>query len=143
MLINSEFLRNALIFITIIFMVFGTYFLITVGNSKVDEKYKIVFNFHKIKKTTILILILLGIAALFSKYPIIYHTINTLLIGIVLSYIINPLVKYIENKGVKRSIAILIIYVIVILLIILLGMIVVPQTIQQIKNMIISLPGFM
>ena len=143
MLINSEFLRNALIFITIIFMVFGTYFLITVGNSKVDEKYKIVFNFHKIKKTTILILILLGIAALFSKYPIIYHTINTLLIGIVFSYIINPLVKYIEKKGVKRSIAILIIYVIVILLIILLGMIVVPQTIQQIKKMIISLPGFM
>lgn len=47
MLINSEFLRNALIFITIIFMVFGTYFLITVGNSKVDEKYKIVLIFIK------------------------------------------------------------------------------------------------
>lgn len=68
MIINSEFLHNALVFITIIFMVFGTYFLITVGNSKVDEKYKIVFNFHKIKKTTILILILLGLLALFSKY---------------------------------------------------------------------------
>ena len=117
--------------------------MITVGNSQVDEKYKIVFNFHKIKKTTILILILLGLLALFSKYPVIYHTINTLLIGIILSYIINPLVKYFENKGIRRSFAILIIYVIVIFLIILLGMIVVPQTIQQIKKMIISLPGFM
>ena len=38
MIINSEFLHNALVFITIIFMAFGTYFLITVGNSKVDEK---------------------------------------------------------------------------------------------------------
>ncbi len=143
MIQNANILLNILIFITIVFMIIGLYYLIVIVNSKISENQKIVFNIKKIRKFTILALIFIGLIAILYKYPIINETIGTLLIGVVVSYIINPLVKYFEKKGLKRSYSILVIYLIVLLLIILLGMLVVPQTIQQTKKMIISLPGFL
>lgn len=142
MIFNFEFLINILLIVGIIFLGFAIYYLVTIGNKNVSDNKKIVFNVRKIRKILILGFLLFGLIFILFKYKIIFETINTLLFGIVISYIINPMVKYFENKGLKRAYAILIIYLIVLLLVILLGMIVVPQTIQQTKKLIISLPEF-
>lgn len=136
-------LINILYLSGIFFLVFSSYYLINIGNSKVNEKNKIIFSLHNIKKTVVFIFLIFLTLYMFNKYTILWSTIVTLLISIVIAYLINPLVNYIQRKGFKRSIAILMVYLVVIIFLVILGVIIIPKTANQFMNFIYRLPVIM
>lgn len=136
-------LVNVLFLVGIFFLAFGCYYLINIGNSKVNDKNKIIFSLHNIKRTVVFICIILLIMFLFNKYSILWSTIVTLIISVVIAYLINPLVKYMENRGFKRSIAILIVYLVVITFLVILAVLVVPKTANQFMNFVYRIPVIM
>ncbi|NMB09333.1 MAG: AI-2E family transporter [Tissierellia bacterium] len=136
-------LVNILFLVGIFFLVFASYYLINIGNSKVNDKNKIIFSLHNIKRTVVFICLILLTMFLFNKYSILWSTIVTLLISVVIAYLINPLVKHLENRGFKRSIAILIVYLVVIVFLVILGVLVVPRTANQFMNFVYRIPVIM
>ncbi len=62
------------------------------------------------------------------------------LYAIILAYILNPLVSYIEKNGIKRIWAVFIVYFIVVLVIFLLSITLLPKMVNEIKGLLESLP---
>lgn len=61
-------------------------------------------------------------------------------IGIILAWLLNPIVKFFQNKGVKRGIGVVFVYLLLIGLIVLIGNLLVPTLVSQINDMIGSAP---
>ena len=63
-----------------------------------------------------------------------------MIIAVIFAYIIDPLVNYLERKGIKRQFGVIIVYITVILIFAVLIISVIPKTINEISNLLTSLP---
>ena len=59
-----------------------------------------------------------------------------------MAYLFNPVVNYLENKGLDRRIGILIIYIAIVAIILILSFIVIPRSIREGKRLFSVLPGY-
>lgn len=133
-------LLNLLYIVLISLVSFAIYYLINIGNKKVNRNNRILLDLHIVKRTAIIVLAVLIFLYLFNKYRILLDTIVTIVISLILAYLINPLVKRLESRGVKRSWAILLVYLGVVAVFVLLGIMLIPQTAAQLKEFILQLP---
>ena len=61
-------------------------------------------------------------------------------IGVILAWLLDPIVTYLQKKGVKRGIGVTFVYVLVIAIIVLIGNLFIPTLIDQINEMITAAP---
>ena len=87
------------------------------------------------------ILIFYLINIIFNKFPILGYTLSSVIIAIIFAYIIDPIVNYLERKGVKRQFGVIIVYISAILIFGILIVSVIPKTINEISNLLTSLPA--
>lgn len=102
------------------------------------------------KNTTTLLfnlLLLCGIVYLcYLNIPIIKYIINLLwtiikpfLIGFIISYVLEPLIFYLQRKGLNRSLALVLVYTLVLIIIGITFIMVIPTLYQRAVNLFISL----
>ncbi|MBS5822056.1 MAG: AI-2E family transporter, partial [Enterococcus gilvus] len=97
----------------------------------------------------IIVLLLLLITLVFTKVSYIFEPVGQffaivglpIVIAGILYYLMNPVVNFLEKKGVKRSIAIILLFVVVVALIIWGIVVIIPQIREQLSSMLKSLPG--
>jgi len=77
---------------------------------------------------------------LFRTYTILKVTLYTFLASVIIAYILNPFMKFLERKNIKRLYAIILIYVIIALSIFILAIGIFPSTFKQFKHLLFSLP---
>lgn len=133
-------LSNLLYIVVICLVCLLIYYLINIGNKKVNRNNRIIFDLSSVKRTTVIILLVLSTLYLFNRHKILRDTVVTIIIALILAYLINPLVKRLENKGIKRAWSILIVYLGVVGLFAILGLILIPQTARQIRDFLVQLP---
>lgn len=136
-------LNNILYFVVIVLFSLSIYYLINIGNKKVDERNRIVFNLDTIQRVSLFIGLLILVTFLLTKYPIIWETIITILIATVIAYLIDPLVGTLEERGFKRSSSIIIVYVIGVGILVFLLAMMLPKTIDQARKFIFSIPNIL
>lgn len=98
----------------------------------------------------IIVLLLLLITLVFTKASYIFELVGQffaivglpIVIAGILYYLMNPVVNFLEKKGVKRSIAIILLFVVVVALIIWGIVVIIPQIREQLSSMLKSLPGY-
>lgn len=61
-------------------------------------------------------------------------------IGIILAWLLDPLVSFLQKKGVKRGIGAAFTYVILIVLLVIVGNLLIPTLVSQVNEMIVSAP---
>ncbi len=61
-------------------------------------------------------------------------------IGVILAWLLDPIVTYFQSKGVKRGIGVLFVYVLLIALFILIGNLLIPALVQQINDIVAAAP---
>ncbi len=61
-------------------------------------------------------------------------------IGIILAWLLDPIVSFLKKKGVKRGIGATFTYLLLILVLVLIGNLIVPTLVSQINEMIVSAP---
>lgn len=133
-------LSNILYIVVISLVCFLIYYLINIGNKKVNRNNRIILDLSSVKRTAVIISLILLTLYLFNRYKILIDTVVTIIIALILAYLINPLVKRLEKRGIKRSWAILIVYLGVVALFAVLGLILIPQTARQIRDFLVQLP---
>ncbi|HHX68786.1 MAG: AI-2E family transporter [Miniphocaeibacter sp.] len=137
-----ETLINVIFILLTVLIALGIYYLINIGNTKVSLKNRLRLDQSYIKRVTVYILVILAVLYIFTKFTIIGSTIITMIIALVVAYLINPLVKKLENKGVKRAYAILLVYFLVILLFAIIIILIMPKLSEQLKRLLYTLPSF-
>ena len=93
--------QNILILIGILILVI-IYYIINIGNRYVDEEKKIKINNKKLVTIFICILILYILYMLIKKYPFLSEIINITILSLIFAYLFNPIVEFIEEKGISR-----------------------------------------
>lgn len=124
----------------IVLLVLSIYFSVHILNSKLDDKYKIQVNKIKTFRYFLYCLIFFFVLFLYKTYSILRVTTVTFIVAIVISYILNPFVKFFERKKIKRLYSIIIVYLIIVLSIVVLILVIFPSTIGQVKNLFKILP---
>lgn len=133
-------LINAILVLVVFLLSFSIYYLINIGNTKVSLRNRLKFDQIFIKRTTVIIILILMTLFIFNKFPIVSRTLSTAIISVVVTYLINPLAMKLEDLGLKRSYAILVVYLIVILFFAIIVVFLWPMLVEQLKNLVQSIP---
>lgn len=137
----ARFMIYALVILSILLIFLAIYYLINIGNRYIEGKKRINIDLSLITKIFLGILIFYLINILFNKFPILGYTLSSVIIAIIFAYIINPIVNYLERKGVRRQFGVIIVYISAILIFGILIVSVIPKTINEVSNLLTSLPG--
>jgi putative membrane protein len=130
----------AIAILSIILVFLAIYYLINIGNKHIESKKRINLDLPIIIKIFFGILIFYSIIVIFKKFSILGYTLSCVIIAVIFAYIIDPLVNYLERKGIKRQFGVIIVYITVILIFAVLIISVIPKTINEISNLLTSLP---
>ncbi|MDU2115712.1 MAG: AI-2E family transporter [Peptoniphilus lacydonensis] len=136
----SRFMIYAIAILSIILVFLAIYYLINIGNKHIESKKRINLDLPIIIKIFFGILIFYSIIVIFKKFSILGYTLSCVIIAVIFAYIIDPLVNYLERKGIKRQFGVIIVYITVILIFAVLIISVIPKTINEISNLLTSLP---
>lgn len=140
-MLNFDLILNISIKILVsILLIVGIYVFILFSNKNLEEKDKIRFNKLKILRIIIYVLLVLLISYLFKIYPILRITLFTFIASVIIAYILNPFMKFLERKNIKRLYAIIIIYITIALAIFILAIGIFPSTFRQFKHLLFSMP---
>ncbi|MDU5807121.1 MAG: AI-2E family transporter [Peptoniphilus harei] len=137
----ARFMIYALVILSILLIFLAIYYLINIGNRYIEGKKRINIDLRLITKIFLGILIFYLINILFNKFPILGYTLSSVIIAIIFAYIIDPIVNYLERKGIKRQFGVIIVYISAILIFGILIVSVIPKTINEISNLLTSLPA--
>lgn len=128
--------------LVVVFLLFATYYLINIGNNYVSDKRKVNLNVRKIIKY----LVFIGLAGLviiiFKSYDSLRYLLNAFLTSIVMAYVLNPLVSWLEKKypKIQRRWWILIIFLALILIIVFMMISLLPRTVSEFTKFINNFP---
>lgn len=136
----ARFMIYALAILSILLIFLAIYYLINIGNRYIEGRKRISIDLHFITKIFLGILTLYLITIIFNKFPILGYTLSSAIIAIIFAYIIDPIVNYLERKGVKRQFGVIIVYISVVLIFGVLIVSVIPKTINEISKLLASLP---
>jgi|GEM_PF-119342 len=137
----ARFMIYALIILSILLMFLATYYLINIGNRYIENNKRLKVDIKLITKIFIGIVILYLISIIFNKYAILGYTLSSVIIAIIFAYIIDPIVNYLERKGIKRSFGVIIVYISAFVIFAVLIVSVIPKTINEISNLLASIPS--
>lgn len=140
---NQTILMNALLLVTIGLLGFGIYYLIHIGNQHVPATKRIRFHKEKIAKVALTVVAIVGFVLIVRRNPVIASLLFAIVFAVVMAYILNPAVDFMEKKGIKRNYAILILYVLIVGVLAFLFILVLPRTIEETTKFIKALPGLM
>ena len=97
-------------------------------------------NWKRIFKLLLLGVLVTVISHLYSSYPILGSTTFALFIAIIVSFLINPIVNWMEDKGIKRPLGIAITYLGIVAIFVFLGISIIPDLISQTTKFASNLP---
>lgn len=139
---QPEALVSFLWLLSVILMMLLIYYLINIGNNFVPEKKRIRFNNSKLLPIIGLVIVIYLLTRIFNTYTLISDTFYAVAFSIVLAYLFNPLVDYLENQGLKRLYGVLTIYIGILGIILILAFIVMPNSTQEIRSLFIKMPDY-
>lgn len=89
------------------------------------------------------VIILAVLVFIVLRYGIAISTVvKPFIIAAVFSYLLNPVVKVFERKGIRRIFGVLIVYFIFIAIIVLLSFVLVPKLIKEISVLVVNIPQY-
>ncbi|QUH27346.1 AI-2E family transporter [Serpentinicella alkaliphila] len=118
------------------------YYLIQIGNRYIDRDRRVNIGRKQVFYTVAIILSLIAIVFLFNIRNVIYETISPFIFAIILAYVLNPVVQYLNDKGIGRLWAVLLVYLAIILVFIILSITIVPKVSEEVKRLIDVMPRY-
>lgn len=127
----------------ILLIALSVYYLINIGNQYIDKSRRIHLDLRLVGVILLGILALIALRYVFARFPVLRTALAAFFISVILAYIINPLVNYLETKRIPRRFGVLIVYVGFILALVLLFVVVLPKTIEELRNLFVALPQWL
>lgn len=126
--------------LTIILTFLVIYYLINIGNRFVKDEKEINIKNKWILVVFISLISFYYIYMFIKRNPFLYDIFITTIVSMVLAYALNPLVNKLENRGIKRTYGVLIIYLSILAIFFILAFLIIPQSGREIKRLFTNLP---
>lgn len=136
------FLIKPLWILTTVIMVLIIYYLINIGNSYLSEKKRIKFDDKRIIPIIVGILGVYLLYLLIKRYTILSDTFYALIFSVIIAYALNPLINYLEDKDVSRTMGVLIVYLSIVGIFFIVAFLIVPKSSLEIKRLINNMPTY-
>lgn len=138
-------IKIALMFLALIFVLFATYYMVNIGNNYVDDKRKVRLNLRKILKYVLIFAGAAIIITIFKSYNSLRYLLNAFLTSVVIAYVLNPLVKWLETRypKLKRKWWILIIFLALFLILVFMMVSLLPRTINEFSKLVNNFPIYL
>lgn len=137
---TGGFVFAAILTLVIILLFLTIYYLINIGNRYIDRDKRLGINLKFVLKIFAAIVILYFLRIVFRRYSILGYTLWSMIIAVIFAYVIDPLVNYLQKRGIKRTYGVFIVYISAILIFGILIVSVIPKTLQEINNLLLNLP---
>lgn len=128
----------ALIFI-LLFLIM--YYLVNIGNVYIETDKRIRIDLKVITKVLAGIIAIYLLKIIIQKYGIIAEMLWAIFLGVIIAFVINPIVSFLETKKINRKWGVLVVYVSFLLIFGVLLIIVIPKTVQELTNLILRIPS--
>lgn len=132
-------IRSALF---LILLVLAIYYLINIGNTKIERSRRIEIDLKLVAKICGVLFGIYILRAIFNHFPVIGNTIGALFGAIILAFVMNPLVTYLETKNIKRKYGVLIVYASLALIFVLVFAVFLPKTINELRSLLMEIPSY-
>lgn len=141
-MIPEWFLYKTITTLKLILILLILYYLINIGNTFIAESKRIKFKDKKVLSVMLGLLCFFGLYYLFKKHPILSDTFYTIIFSAIFAYLLNPIVNFMEKRGLKRTFAVVILYLIILGLILILAFLIIPKSGKEIRRLAVDFPKY-
>lgn len=138
----SDFFKFLIQLTLLILLCFIIYYLINIGNQYVEVKKKVNIDKKQIYKFIFIFLNFLLIIFIFKIRGLLFEILEPFIFAIALSYILNPMVKYLYKKGIERFWGVLIIYLTIFIALLVISLTLIPKFTEEVKKFIEIMPKY-
>lgn len=135
-------LNRGLFFLMFFFMFLFIYYFVHICNRFVDEDKQIRISRKRAFQILFVILVIYVIYSLIQKYEIISKILFTVIISLIFSYLLNPIINYLERHNISRSLGIILLYIVVFGIIIAISISFIPRLGNELKEVLMVLPSY-
>ncbi|CDZ74921.1 putative membrane protein [Peptoniphilus sp. ING2-D1G] len=128
---------GSFLFISLLFLLI--YYLINIGNRYIDRQKRINFNLIVIIRIFLALVLLYIVKNIFNKFPVLTDTFWAIISAVIVSFMINPIVTFLEEKNIPRRIGVILVYVTALFVFTVFLLTVVPKTTMELSNLITKL----
>lgn len=118
------------------------YYLINIGNNYVEGKHKIKINYKILLPIFIGLIVIIIMKSLFKEYAILSDTFYTIIFSIILAYLLNPIINFLESKKINRLWGVLLLYLAIVGMVLILAFLVIPKSSREIKRLMVDVPSY-
>lgn len=140
--IQSPFLIRNLMILVFILLILIIYYLIHIGNRFVDSNKRIRITRKKGLPILALILFLYIFIQLSQQFTIIQDTLFTIIVSIILAYLFNPIINYLEKYNIPRGLGILMLYVVILGVIVAISFSIIPRLGKELRGLLAITPTY-
>lgn len=126
----------------LLLLCFLIYYLIHIGNQHVERGNKVNIGKKQIYLFILIFIIILLIIFMFRIRGLIFEILGPFIFAIAFAYILNPIVHYLQSKGIQRLWGVLILYTTILLIISLFSMTLIPRFTLEVKRLIEFMPEY-
>ncbi len=137
-----DFLIKPLWVLTTIILVLIIYYLINIGNSYLSEKKRLRFDDKRILPIMLTIIGIYFFYLLVKRYTILSDTLYALVISSIIAYALNPIINFLEKKGINRLLGVLIVYLSIIAVFFIVSFLIIPKSSAEIKRLVTNMPTY-
>ncbi len=135
-------LNRGLFFLMFFFMFLFIYYFVHICNRFVDEDKQIRISRKRAFQILFVILVMYVIYSLIQKYEIISNILFTVIISLIFSYLLNPVINYLERHNISRGLGIILLYIVVFGIIIAISVSFIPRLGNELKEVLMVLPSY-
>jgi len=118
------------------------YYLVQIGNRYIDRDKRVNIGRKQIFYTITILVSLIIFVFLFNIRLVLYDTLAPFIFAIMFAYVLNPLVQYLNDKGINRLWGVLIVYLGIILVFIILSVTIIPRVREEVIKLVEVLPKY-
>lgn len=125
-----------------VLLFFFIYYLINIGNKYVDVKNKFIIKKRNIALSLIVSVLLVVAYSITNNKSLLSEIISLIFYSIIISYVLNPIVNYMEKRGIKRNVGIIILFIFIILAFIFIALAIIPKLSRELDNLTRLIPTY-
>lgn len=139
LILLSKNFQHILISLLLIFII---YYLINIGNKYVHITKRVNIKKGKIILILVFLLFILIIYNVTKNNNLLFEIISLFFYSVIISYALNPIVNFLEKKGITRSIAILILYLLILAIFVFIILAIIPKLSNEFEKLIELMPSY-
>lgn len=141
--VRYPFLTRNFMILVFILLILIIYYLIHIGNRFVDSNRKIRITRKKGLPIIALIVFIYIFIQLSQQFTILQDTLFTIIASVVIAYLFNPIINYLEKYKISRTLGILILYIVIIGVIAAISFSIIPRIGEELGGLLAISPTYM